>query len=216
MPNITQVNLRFAEKIILRNFSYSFPEGETTCLIGPSGCGKTTLLRVAAGLLAPDSGQVSPPAARQSFIFQEDRLLPWFGALENLTAVGIPAEVAARALAQVSLTGEEMTLPDELSGGMRRRLAIARAIAYGGDRFFLDEPLRGLDEATAAPVLAALREAIRGKTALLITHNEAEALALSDTVVQVSGPPVEVLRTAKTAAFASAAELKGWLTCDSR
>ena len=123
---------------------------------------------------------------RCSFLFQEDRLLPWAGALKNLTAVGIPPTAAREALAQVGLSAEEAALPDSLSGGMRRRLAIARAAAYGGDYFFLDEPLRGLDEATALRALDCLRGAMRGKGALLITHNPEEARLLADEVIELS------------------------------
>lgn len=205
MLELTQVNKRFAEKIILRDFSRVFEEGKVTCLLGPSGCGKTTLLRVAAGLLPPDSGMVSGLAGRRAaFVFQEDRLLPWFSALENLKAVGIPAGRAAEAMEAVGLKAELHTLPALLSGGMRRRLAIARALAFGGDLFFLDEPLQGLDEKTAGPVLRALREAIRGKTALMITHNPAEARALSDTLLVSGGPPFHILRAVPTKDFDSA------------
>ena len=157
------------------------------CLFGPSGCGKTTILRLLSGLLAPDGGQViRDRRLRCSFLFQEDRLLPWASALKNLTAVGIAPSAAREALAQVGLAAEEAALPDSLSGGMRRRLAIARAAAYGGDYFFLDEPLRGLDEATALRALDCLRGAMRGKGALLITHNPEEARLLADEVIELS------------------------------
>lgn len=94
---------------------------------------------------------------------------------------------------------------------MQRRLAIARALAFGGDLFFLDEPLRGLDMATAVPVLAAIRGALTGKTALLITHSPAEALALGHHLLLVGGPPVHVISHAKTADFADEEALKTWL-----
>ncbi len=215
MPELKQVSKAFAEKIILRDFSHAFAPGRVTCLMGPSGSGKTTLLRVAAGLLAPDSGQVDCPAKRSSFVFQEDRLLPWRTALQNLTALSIPETDARSALDAVLLHAESDTFPGNMSGGMQRRLAIARAIAFGGGCFFLDEPLRGLDDATAAPVLEALRVAIQGRTALLITHRPEEALALADIVLYLDGPPVRIIRAAETAAFPTADALKGWLTCDS-
>jgi ABC-type multidrug transport system ATPase subunit len=91
---------------------------------------------------------------KPSFLFQDDRLLPWSSALENLTALGIPPERAKEYLAKVGLAGEEEKLPEELSGGMKRRLAIARCFAHGGDVFYLDEPLQGLDIKTAGDVLA--------------------------------------------------------------
>lgn len=187
MPELVNVTKRFGEKTVLQNFSLRAPENRVLCLFGPSGCGKTTILRLLSGLLAPDAGQViRDRRLRDSFLFQEDRLLPWASALKNLTAVGIAPAAAREALAQVGLSAEEAALPDSLSGGMRRRLAIARAAAYGGDYFFLDEPLRGLDEATALRALDCLRGAMRGKGALLITHNPEEARLLADEVIELS------------------------------
>ncbi len=187
MPELINVTKRFGEKTVLQNFSLRAPENRVLCLFGPSGCGKTTILRLLSGLLAPDAGQViRDRRLRCSFLFQEDRLLPWASALKNLTAVGISPSAAREALAQVGLSAEEAALPDSLSGGMRRRLAIARAAAYGGDYFFLDEPLRGLDEATALRTLDCLRGAMRGKGALLITHNPEEARLLADEVIELS------------------------------
>lgn len=187
MPELVNVTKRFGEKTVLQNFSLRAPENRVLCLFGPSGCGKTTILRLLAGLLTPDGGQViRDRRLRDSFLFQEDRLLPWASALKNLTAVGIPPTAAREALAQVGLSAEEAALPENLSGGMRRRLAIARAAAYGGDYFFLDEPLRGLDEATALRALDCLRGAMCGKGALLITHNPEEARMLADEVIELS------------------------------
>lgn len=215
MLEIMQGNKRFAQKDILRDFSLALAQGKTTCVLGPSGCGKTTLLRVMAGLLPPDSGRVTGLLGlRSSFVFQEDRLLPWYNALENITALGVGEDAARKALADVLLQGDADVLPENLSGGMRRRLAIARALAYGGDCFFLDEPLRGLDPATAAPVLAAMREALAGKTALLITHSAEEAYALSDRLLLVQGPPIRVVAAADTKAFENVEAVKRWLAPD--
>lgn len=211
MIALHRVTKSFGEKDILSDFSWTLPEDQTTCLLGPSGCGKTTLLRIAAGLLAPDSGQVSLSPQRCSFVFQEDRLLPWYDALANLTVLGIDPHRAIQALGDVLLGDETHTMPDQLSGGMRRRLAIARALAYGGDCFFLDEPLRGLDPATAAPVLHAMRDKLQGKTTLLITHSPDEALALGERLVLVEGPPVRIVQEADTESFVNAEALKEWM-----
>ncbi len=197
MLEVREVSLRLGDKQVLSDFSLVLRAGERACLFGPSGCGKTTLLRVAAGLLRPDGGAViAPKGQRRSFVFQEDRLLPWQSALGNLTAVGIDREKAREALARVGLAGEEETMPEKLSGGMRRRVAIARALAFGGDMFFLDEPLRGLDAQTAARVLEAMREAMRGGSALVITHDMQEAAALCDTLIEVKGLPLRVQKRA--------------------
>lgn len=214
MLELKQVFIRFAEKEILAGLSLALTPGKVTCLLGPSGCGKTTLLRVAAGLLTPDAGEVViAPELRSSFVFQEDRLLPWFTALENLTALGIPAIKAEMYLQKVGLGAECGVFPEDMSGGMRRRLAIARALAYGGDLFFLDEPMQGLDKATAMPVLETIRETIRNKTTLLITHNPQEALDLGDTLLLADGPPIRIIRTASTDTFETTQALEGWLSC---
>lgn len=199
MPELIGVSKRFGEKTVLDSLSLRAPEDRVICLFGPSGCGKTTILRLMAGLLAQDSGRVLHVKTRCSFLFQEDRLLPWASALENLTAVGVPPQRAREALAQVGLAGEERALPASLSGGMRRRLAIARAAAYGGEYLFLDEPLRGLDEGTAQRALECLRGALRGRGGLLITHSPEEARLLADEIVVLEGPPVKIIKICKTA-----------------
>lgn len=216
MLELCGVSKRFEDKTVLRDFSLALSSGETTCLLGPSGCGKTTLLRIAAGLLPPESGEVRRPEGwRSSFVFQEDRLLPWYGTLENITILGVSKKAAVTALESVLLGQELDTLPENLSGGMRRRLAIARALAFAGDCFFLDEPLRGLDPATAAPVLSAMRKSLEGSTGLLITHSPDEALALSQTLVMVDGPPVRIVRIAATAEFTKPEALKQWMQAGS-
>lgn len=211
MLEIRQGNKAFGEKVILHDLSLALPQGQVTCVLGPSGGGKTTLLRVLAGLLPLDRGEVIRPDLRASYVFQEDRLLLWSTALENLLAVGISSEEATQALRTVGLQQDADALPQALSGGMRRRLSIARALAYGGDLFFLDEPLRGLDAATAAPVLDALKAALQGKTALLITHRPDEAFALADRLILVDGPPVRVLQTADVNTFEDVEALTLWL-----
>ena len=213
MLRLTNVTKRFGEKLILDRFTHVFMGGRVACLMGPSGCGKTTLLRVASGLLLPDGGKAEAPGdARASFLFQEDRLLPWLSARKNVTAVGVSPVKAEMYLQRVGLQAELDTLPALLSGGMRRRLAIARALAFGGDVFFLDEPLQGLDASTAQPVLEVLRETIGGRTALVVTHSPLEALALGDTILMLDGPPVRIVKSAAAADFADEEALAKWLS----
>lgn len=214
MVDMRQVSKAFGSKQVLDELTLSLPTGQVTCLLGPSGCGKTTLLRIASGLLAPDSGTVTRTEGRASFVFQEDRLLPWYDALANITALGVSEAAARQALDSVLLGNEADTHVTDLSGGMQRRLAIARALAFSGTMYYLDEPLRGLDTATAAPVLDAMRAALAGNTALLITHRPEEALALADTLLLVDGPPVRIVRSAVACDFDSMEALTAWL--DSR
>ncbi len=211
MPEFRDVSLSFDGRVILEHFQFSLKENTRTAVLGTSGSGKTTILRLAAGLQKPDSGVAEPFPGRPSFLFQDDRLLPWSNALENLTALGIPPDRAKEYLAKVGLAGEENKLPEELSGGMKRRLAIARCFAYGGDAFYLDEPLQGLDIKTAGDVLAFMIGELRGKPALLITHNPEEALALANRIVIVSGPPLQVVSDRPSSNFEDPDELKAAL-----
>ncbi len=208
MPEFRDVSLSFDGRTILDHFQFSLEEKTRTAVLGTSGSGKTTILRLVSGLQKPDSGTVGSFSGKPSFLFQDDRLLPWSSALENLTALGIPPERAKKYLAKVGLAGEEDKLPEELSGGMKRRLAIARCFAHGGDTFYLDEPLQGLDLKTAGDVLAFMAGELRGKSALLITHNPEEALTLADRVVIVSGPPLQVVSDRPSADFSDPDELK--------
>lgn len=211
MVELQAVSKQFSGREILGGFSLTIADGEIVCLLGPSGCGKTTLLRVASGLLAPDSGSISSTAARAAFVFQEDRLLPWFDALENLTALGISPQMATEALQALQLGDALHTTPPDMSGGMRRRLSIARALCFGADTFFLDEPLRSLDDATSATVLSAMRKSLGGKSGLLITHSIEEALALGSRLLLVDGPPLRVVQTATPSSFHNMEDAKQWL-----
>lgn len=188
------VDFSFGEKTIMKDFSFSVNEGVSTALLGSSGCGKTTFMELAFGLKKPQKGIVEPfSAKRPSFVFQEDRLLPWCSALQNLTAVNIEKEKALEYLEKVGLSDCAEKYPSELSGGMQRRLAIARALAFGGDVFYFDEPLRGLDIKTSAEILELIRKETAGKTALIITHNPAEAFLLCDRIVLCKKEPFEIV-----------------------
>lgn len=212
MPEYRNLGLSLGGRAILERFDFSLAENTRTAILGTSGCGKTTFLRLAAGLQKPDSGTAEPFSGRPSFLFQEDRLVPWSDALGNLTILGIPPGRAREYLAKVGLAGEEGKLPEELSGGMKRRLAVARCFAYGGGSFYLDEPLQGLDIRTAGDVLAFMAEELSGKSALLITHNPEEALALADRVVIVTGPPLRVISDRPASEFEDPGELKAALS----
>jgi NitT/TauT family transport system ATP-binding protein len=191
----------FGEKAIFRDLSLKFPSSGTVCFFGPSGCGKTTLLNCIAGLEKPDSGEILGLEGRKiSFLFQEDRLLPWCTAQENIAAVlnksdKQNAAEAAAWLERVGLSGEEGRYPSDLSGGMRQRVAIARALAYGGDIYLMDEPFHALDEKAKEEVITLIREKTPNTLKLLVTHNEREAEFLADTVYVLNGPPLIIERT---------------------
>ena len=186
-----RVCLAYGEKTVLRDMDLSVPAGAHIALTGPSGCGKTTLLALAAGLLRPTAGTVRVDARRIAYAFQEARLLPWRTAAENVNAVlGDSAATMDRArswLEAVGLADAAELLPRELSGGMRQRVNLARALAYEGDLLLLDEPLKELDPDRRDSVLALLREHSAGRTLLLATHDPSEIDALAAVYVYRDG-----------------------------
>lgn len=194
MIELFDVSLSYGEKRVLDRFSLSLPDSGTVCFFGPSGCGKTSLLRVLAGLTEPDSGTVSGTHGRTlSMVFQENRLLPWLTALENISLV-LPENNLARArhwLEQVELGADADKLPRQLSGGMQRRVALARALAYGGDFLLLDEPFAGLDNALAERLWHLSAGLYKDKPVVLITHDK-ELSLLSDHVYMVDGLPLTI------------------------
>lgn len=173
------------EKRVLRDFNLSIPEGGRVCLMGVSGEGKTTVLRLVLGLERPARGTVSlPENTRFAAVFQEDRLLPWLTALEN-AALFSGAETAQAMLEALGLGDDLHTRPAALSGGMKRRVALARALCAPFDVLVLDEPLTGLDGETKARCLAAIDRAAQGKTLLLATHDKGEAAALDAEILEL-------------------------------
>ena len=172
---------------VLSDFSAELPVGEVTVFMGRSGCGKTTLLRLLMGLEKPDSGTVSGVPKAMSAVFQEDRLFEAFHAVANLKgALGKDADEQAirEHLSQLELTGEALKKPVlELSGGMRRRVALARAVLAESGILFLDEPFDGLDGVTNKKAAEYVKRHREGRTVLLVTHDRAEAESLGGTII---------------------------------
>lgn len=189
---IQNVTVRFDEKLVLDQFSLTIPKSGVLCLFGPSGCGKTTLLRVISGLQAPEAGQLScRPSV--SAVFQEDRLLPWLSIQKNITAAaGVSRETADLWLQRVGLGAEKKQLPANLSGGMQRRVAVARALAAKSDILLLDEPFNGVDEETKKLLYPLILEAAENKPVILVTHHRQEAQALGAEILEFTGPPLKL------------------------
>ena len=182
---LEHVRKSFGDKLVLSDLSLRLPERGTVCFFGPSGCGKTTLLRLICGLDKPDGGTISVPKDTQfSVHFQEDRLLPWCTVRENL-ALTMPGEQVDGWLRAIDLPDVGGQYPDELSGGMRRRVSLARALGHDSDVLVLDEPLRELDAATADRMLALIREHRRERLLLLVTHDRAQAEALGCEIIDL-------------------------------
>ncbi len=193
----------------LRNISFDVHNGEFVCIVGPSGCGKSTLLKIIAGLEPPSSGtirfngdEMKGPRPKISMVFQSFALFPWRNVQGNveygLETAGVPrpkrGEVVQTYLDMVGLRGYEHMYPKQLSGGMKQRVGIARALAVEPDLVLMDEAFSAIDEFTAE----ILREEVAqihqetSKTFLLVTHNLPEAIELADKIVVLSSRPAQV------------------------
>ena len=178
----------YGDRPVLENVSFTVGVG-VTALWGPSGVGKTTLLRILLGLEKPDSGELMGTAVRWSAVFQEDRLLEGLDALGNLRfALGTDYEEAKAAamLTALGLTWETGKPVREWSGGMKRRLALARALLAVSDAVALDEPFTGMDPETLQKAAALIRERGGGKNVLLATHDRDAIAALGWPVIQLA------------------------------
>lgn len=200
MIEVNHIYKKFGKEYIFEDFSISFADKQVTSIIGPSGCGKTTLLRMIAGLESFEKGMISGvEQGNISFVFQEDRLLPWLNVFQNIELVlksKFNQEESKwkiqEVLAQLDLSEASEMMPNELSGGMQRRVAIGRALAYDSDIILLDEPFKGMDnklKSQVLPELAAIWEKTQ-KTIILVTHDLADTHFLSDTVYELSGRPL--------------------------
>jgi NitT/TauT family transport system ATP-binding protein len=193
--------------VALQEASLSIAAGELVCLIGPSGCGKSTLLNIVAGLTAPSSGEVrvhdevvrGPMPKKMAFVFQETTLMPWLTVLENvklgLSFQNAPSskrgERARSALAAVGMQAFADHYPRQLSGGMKQRVQMARALSLKTDILLMDEPFAALDEQTRLVLGEELSVLLarEGKTIAFVTHSLTEAVFLADRVAVFSARP---------------------------
>lgn len=176
---LTNISKRFKDKSILEDVSLNIPEKGILVISGPSGEGKTTLLKIMAGLIKPDSGHIEGfTDTRIAFVFQEDRLLPWFDLLSNIKCVLKGENTEDRAmywLEKMYLKDSYNKYPNELSGGMKRRAALARAFAYSGDLYILDEPYKELDLELKEKIIYTTKEECKDKMLIVVTHDINEA-----------------------------------------
>ena len=179
---VDHVSKAYGEQQILRDLCCVFPEGKTTCIRGRSGCGKTTLIRLLLGLDIPDKGKIEVISDRKiSAVFQEDRLCENLSAASNIRLVcakTISDRELEEAYKAVALTEVWQKPVRELSGGMRRRVSILRALLADSDCVIMDEPLRGLDEKTRIKTIDYILKKTEGKTLIFVTHEEQEAVWL--------------------------------------
>jgi len=171
---IENLTVRFGDKLIFNDFSFDFGDNGVYLIEGVSGKGKTTLFNAIAGLLKFESGNIDLEGKRISYMFQEDRLFPTFTVLENVAAVtgGTDSELkrCEEILCRLDLQDELNSYPSQLSGGMQRRVALARALAYDADILLLDEAFKGLDEKTCQNAIDLVLEYAQNKLVILAAH----------------------------------------------
>lgn len=195
--------------VALDGVAVDIPEGRLTALLGPSGCGKTTLLKIIAGLIEPTAGAVTVrgqpvrgPGPDRAMVFQDFALLPWATVIDNV-AFGLRVrgmgrrereEIAGRYILEVGLAGFEQKYPHELSGGMRQRAGLARALSVNADILLMDEPFSAVDEQMRRKLQEDLIDLLKieRKTVIFVTHSIEEAVYLADQVVILSNRPGRV------------------------
>jgi NitT/TauT family transport system ATP-binding protein len=210
MVEVRHVSKTYAGGVeALNDLSIDFAEGQLTSLLGPSGCGKTTLLKIIAGLIPATGGEVkvdgrivTGPGPERAFVFQDFALMPWANVMRNV-AFGLELKgmartereaVAEKYIASVGLKGFEKAYPHELSGGMRQRAGLARALAVNAKVLLMDEPFSAVDEQTRRKFQEDLLELIarERKTFLFVTHSIEEAVYVSDRIIILSHRPSQV------------------------
>ncbi len=207
--SVRNVSKNYGDVEALKDLSLEFPRGQLTSLLGPSGCGKTTLLKIVAGLLEPTAGEievdgvpVTGPGADRAFVFQDFALLPWATVMRNvafgleLKGVGKTQreETASKYIADVGLQGFENSYPHELSGGMRQRVGLARALSVDADVLLMDEPFSAVDEQTRRKFQEDLLSLVanENKTFIFVTHSIEEAVYVSDQIAILLPRPSRV------------------------
>lgn len=211
---IEGLSKKFKDRPILRNINLEVEDGEFLCIVGPSGCGKTTLLRIIAGLEKPTTGRVladdklvKGPGADRGFVFQQYTLFPWRSVLENVTfgleLKGLEEDerekIAIEYLKLVGLEDFKDAYPYELSGGMKQRVAIVRALANNPKFLLMDEPFAALDIQTRNLLQKELLYIWEktNETIIFVTHNVDEAVFLADRIVVLSARPGRILEIFK-------------------
>ena len=207
------ITMRYPNGVLaLENATLDIPRGELVTLLGPSGCGKTTLLKIIAGLITPTSGEIRVndktvygPGPDRAFVFQDFALMPWATVLRNV-AFGLELRGTPRAereasarhyIREVGLAGFEDKYPNELSGGMRQRAGLARALTVDADVLLMDEPFSAIDEQMRRKLQEDLLSLLRveKKTVIFVTHSIEEAVYLSDEIVLLTRHPGKVVKT---------------------
>ena len=215
---VKNVFKNYGQTEALRDMSLDFPRGELTSLLGPSGCGKTTLLKIIAGLLPATSGEVivngqivKEPGPDRAFVFQDFALLPWASVIRNVgfglelrgVAKSERESIAAKYIGDVGLQGFENSFPHELSGGMRQRVGLARALSVDAQVLLMDEPFSAVDEQTRRKFQEDLLNLVKNenKTFIFVTHSIEEAVYVSDQIALLLPRPSRVSEIIRPTSF---------------
>ena len=212
------ISKNYGDVEALRDLSLEFPRGQLTSLLGPSGCGKTTLLKIIAGLLEPTSGEVevngkkvTGPGPDRAVVFQDFALLPWATVMRNVafglemrgTAKSEREAIAEKYIKEVGLSGFEESYPHELSGGMRQRVGLARALSVDAEVLLMDEPFSAVDEQTRRKFQEDLLALVQNenKTFIFVTHSIEEAVYVSDQIAILLPRPSRVSEIIRPSSF---------------
>ena len=216
--SVKNIYKNYGEIEALRDLSLDFPKGQLTSLLGPSGCGKTTLLKIIAGLLPATQGEVfvngslvTKPGPDRAFVFQDFALMPWASVLRNV-AFGLELrgvnknereDIAVKYIKDVGLVGFENSFPHELSGGMRQRVGLARALSVDSPVLLMDEPFSAVDEQTRRKFQEDLLNLVKNenKTFIFVTHSIEEAVYVSDQIAILLPRPSRVSEIIKPKGF---------------
>lgn len=204
---INSLKISFGNLKVIDNLNLEFNSNKVHCIFGPSGCGKSTLFNIMAGMISADSGQIEGlKEKRISYVFQEERLLPWATAEENILFVleshytkEKAKKLSDKYISLVDLSEFKNHYPHQLSGGMKQRVCIARAFAFGGDILVMDEPFKGLHLELKINLMDYVISYLKGndKIVFFITHDIDEALYLGDYIYVFTGPPLKLKKDIK-------------------
>ena len=204
---VKHIKKSFGDLKVLNNISMAFEKGKITCVLGPSGCGKSTLLNIISGIIKDYAGEVVGFQKQDmSFVFQEDRLIPWLTVYDNMKFVlkgKYPndklKEIISDYLLLVKMKDYHGFYPSDLSGGMKQRASIARALAYDGEIIIMDEPFKSLDIKIKIQLLKDFKNICKKtkSTAVFVTHDIDEAIEIGDKIYILSDKPSQVKRVWK-------------------
>ncbi|MGP1485565.1 MAG: ABC transporter ATP-binding protein [Campylobacter sp.] len=201
MLEIKNLEYEILRDKVVKNFSLNVKKGEVVCLFGPSGCGKTTILRLISKILDPKKGCIKNEFSKTIYLFQENRLLEWKNALENILLVmqNPDEDEVLQLFLKLGLSKKDaLKYPDELSGGMRQRVAFARAIITKPDLLLMDEPFTGLDNDMREILISIINDRIyAGMSVVLVTHDRIEAVKMSHKILFLASKGAQIEREIK-------------------